>query len=534
VGFESSDRPKDRVRSVHLRRRFATACWKAARRTASILNWLGIQDAPRKRRDSSQSPGAWSGSVIRTDSSGVFVLASEDKWNKAKDMLEAIRVMLETDPASLPRKRLEQIHGFLIYVTRMYRCMVPYLIGLHMTIDSWRPNRKEDGWRYTAAELRLRAEMEDKLENEHYYNHSDAPATVKAVPRFEFDRRALAELMSAEEPLPRRVRVRRSMKAYYGFGDASGYGFGATIQIGEDLWFEYGQWASEIAKEISSNWREFANLVNFIKRAVLAHDLDRTELFMFTDNQTAESAFWKGHSSSPKLFDLILRLRKLEMTHGIILHVIHVSGKRMINKGTDGLSRADHSTEVMMGHDITDWVPLNKGALTREPKLDRWLSQVTKGMNLERLSPEGWFTNGHGYGNFIWAPAPAAAEVVVEQLGKAIMKRPESMHLIIVPRLMTGRWRRHLGHGTDGYFKLDCQFVWDLKDQFEPVLIYVCLPYVSSRPRLSERGELLDEFRGALPKGDMPSLSARRGWIVLRKLSLDARKLCSMPRGLVP
>jgi hypothetical protein len=59
-------------------------CWKAARRAASVLNWLGIQDAPRKRRDSSQSPGAWYGSVIRIIPDGAYVLASEDKWDKAK------------------------------------------------------------------------------------------------------------------------------------------------------------------------------------------------------------------------------------------------------------------------------------------------------------------------------------------------------------------------------------------------------------------------------------------------------------------
>ena len=32
--------------------------WRAARRAASTLNYLGIQDAPRKRRDSLQTPGA--------------------------------------------------------------------------------------------------------------------------------------------------------------------------------------------------------------------------------------------------------------------------------------------------------------------------------------------------------------------------------------------------------------------------------------------------------------------------------------------
>jgi hypothetical protein len=213
--------------------------------------------------------------------------------------------MLKTNPKELPRKRLEQIREFLIYVTRTYPCKVPYRIGFHMTIDSWRPNRKEDGWCYTAAEMRLRADATDELENDDYYDHYDAPVTVKAVPRFVWDIKALAELMSGDQPLLRRVRVRRSMKAYYGFGGASGYGSGATIQIGEDLWFEYGQWVSEIAEESSLNWRELANLVNFIERAVLAHDLDGTELFMFTDNQTAELAFWKGHSSSPKLFEFV-------------------------------------------------------------------------------------------------------------------------------------------------------------------------------------------------------------------------------------
>jgi hypothetical protein len=107
------------------------------------------------------------------------------------------------------------------------------------------------------------------------------------------------------------------------------------------------------------------------------------------------------------------------------------------------------------------------------------------------------------------------------------------MHIIIVPRLMTGRWRRHLGRGTDGYFKLDCPALWDLKTHFEPVLIYVCLPYVSSSPKLSERNKLLDKFRGALPSADMPPLSASRGRAILRKFLLGARDICPMPWGVV-
>ena len=39
--------------------------WEAAKRIAGIIGWLGLQDAPRKRRGSSQTPGAWAGTKIK-------------------------------------------------------------------------------------------------------------------------------------------------------------------------------------------------------------------------------------------------------------------------------------------------------------------------------------------------------------------------------------------------------------------------------------------------------------------------------------
>jgi hypothetical protein len=53
--------------------------------------------------------------------------------------------------------------------------------------------------------------------------------------------------------------------------------------------------------------------VEFAEGKVRAKELDGCELLIFTDNTTAEAAFWKGSSGSGKLFDLVLRLRKLEM-----------------------------------------------------------------------------------------------------------------------------------------------------------------------------------------------------------------------------
>jgi hypothetical protein len=252
------------------------------------------------------------------------------------------------------------------------------------------------------------------------------------------------------------------------------------------------------------------------------------EIFMFTDNSTAEAAFWKGTSTSPKLFELVLTLKRLELDHDLILHVIHVSGKRMIAQGTDGLSRADHSEGVMQGRPIQDFVPLHLCPLEREPSLKNWIAQVTKGLDPTFLDPEGWYTTGHGRGTYIWTPPPAAAEVVVEQLGRARLKRPESMHLIVVPQVMTGRWRRHLTRGSDVYLRLDWPSVWDVCSHYEPLLLFVCLPYRSDVPNLSRQKEFLDDFRRLVLQPNLQESSDERKGHLLRQLLLRARKLCSM------
>jgi hypothetical protein len=94
---------------------------------------------------------------------------------------------------------------------------------------------------------------------------------------------------------------------------------------------------------------------------------------MFTDNSTAEAAYSPGASSSRLLLELVLRLRKLELETGPCIHVIHVPGTRMINQGTDGLSRGDQNTGVMAGEAMLDFVPLAQNSLDRSPELQTWI-----------------------------------------------------------------------------------------------------------------------------------------------------------------
>jgi hypothetical protein len=312
---------------------------------------LGCQDASRKRRDSSQDPGAWAGCVLRTRG-GVFALVSEDKWAKMKRLLLELKGLLDSQPDELPRKRLEVIRGFLNYVTQTYRYMIPYLNGLHMTIDGWRSNRTPDGWKLPESKVRKRDEGRSQEERDQAREEdADIPFLVKAKPRLFSDVEALWALSEADAPPWRLARPKHSAVVTYGFGDASGSAYGGASQVAgsDEFHFQFGQWIARVTENESSNWREFTNLVEYLEERGEAGLLDDGEVFMFTDNSMAEGAFWKGTSQSPKLCALVLRLRKLEMRTGMILHIIHVSGKRMIATGVDGLSRGDHSSGVMQG-----------------------------------------------------------------------------------------------------------------------------------------------------------------------------------------
>ena len=116
----------------------------------------------------------------------------------------------------------------------------------------------------------------------------------------------------------------------YGFADASGSGFGASIS------YENG---TRFRDDTSSNFREFCNVVETLESEAKAGRLQHCTLILATDNSTVESAVYKGNSSSAKLFDLVLRLKLLEVKTGSKFIITHVSGNRMKHQGTDGISQ---------------------------------------------------------------------------------------------------------------------------------------------------------------------------------------------------
>jgi hypothetical protein len=250
----------------------------------------------------------------------------------------------------------------------------------------------------------------------------------------------------------------------------------------------------------SSNLRELTNLIDTLEEMGKNNLLKGKEVFLFTDNSTSESAFYSGSSSSEKLFDLVLKAKKLEMQNMTKIHIIHVSGERMKVQGSDGLSRGNLNVGVMAGKKMLEFVPIHISALDRTPKLKPWLDSFID-ESAEYLTPEGWYTRGHDLnesqweinsdglklpclksGVFVWSPPPCAAESAVEELRKARHKRQLSQHLFIVPRLMQPLWRKHLHKAADIVLTLKPGHpAWPL-DMLEPLTLAFVFPFIRHKP----------------------------------------------------
>jgi hypothetical protein len=509
-------------------------CWKASQRVSSVLGSVGIQDTPRKRRPPSLEPGAWAGGVMHSSNDEVTILVTEERWAKTRKILR--RIELDMDSSSgMKYDLLNSDRGFLVYVTRAYPALTPYLKGIHLTLASWQGERDPDtGWK-----AKTRKQVIDDLDPLSWDSkfgmvsktNQEAPEYVDPVPRMAEDMRALLDLTASLEAPKRAARMKFLAQVIYGFGDASGHGFGSTFLVdGERIRYRTGSWT--ITNEHSSNFRELCNLVESMEDLSEEGLLAGREIFLFTDNSTAERAYYKGTSSAKPLFELVLRLKKLEMSGKFKLHVIHVAGTRMIAQGTDGMSRGDHGSGVMAGMPMLSFVPLNLSALDRSEHLLPWIQSWSQDeRSLEVLRPEDWYSSHQSEGCYLWAPPPAAADAATELMAKSIHKRYDSTHIMVVPRLMTARWRKVLGKATDVLIVIPVGTpVWPASEH-EPLILAISFPLISHRPWRLRGSRLMDSL--SVDLSDMWTEAFDGTGSVLRKFVQRARTLDGVPSSVV-
>jgi hypothetical protein len=497
--------------------------WGVSRQVVSRFQFLGVQDASRKRKPPSQTPGAWAGAVFASTADNITKTVSREKWIKGKVLVRSLFEQLfsvhETDKYLLNYKELEVTRGFLGHLSSTYESMVPYLKGFHLTLASHLGKRDQEGWKLTDqawqsyVDKRLADGEIDVEEAEAFFetvqssdkNQAKAndvplpPKEIAPVTQLRDDVFALHHFFECADPPIIHDRCFSVQVVRYGFGDASGTGFGSTIQTANGLKFRIGVWGSDDEGE-SSNYKELENVVSTIEEEVRLGSLKNSVLFFFTDNTTVESALHKGNSSSRRLFELVVRFRKMEFDSGLRLVISHVSGKRMIAQGTDGVSRGNLKEGVAGGDEMLSFVPLHLSALERHLGCETWLSSWI-GSEMEVLSPTGWYLRGHdleggswdkqGFwrnntrsGVFLWAPAPAAAEIALEQLRQALIKRQKSTHVFVCPRLLTGEWMRQLYKCADFLVSLPpgvVETAWPL-DMYEPLTIAIVFPMLRIKP----------------------------------------------------
>jgi hypothetical protein len=518
--------------------------WAVARQVASRLQYLGIQDAPRKRRPPSQSPGAWAGAVFSTKDRKVTKSVTQEKWTKAQKMIEELLTEAGGNKDhEFSYKRLEQIRGFLCHMAMTYETITPFLKGLHLTLASFLPQRDDEGWKLsdkdwlnqirdavkegkmtpregkeaidderTAQESETNWELfvREKLDKNQIsedealaaleataHSGDPPPERIKGVVRFFQDLGALLRLFSADSPPEVDVRSALIYTILYGFADASGRGFGSTVLGKDGTRYRIGVWDKDTEGE-SSNFREFENVIETLEEEASGGHLKGAVIYLCTDNSTVESALYKGNSSSQKLFELVLRARVLEMQESVRILVSHVSGERMKAEGTDGTSRGQLREGVTIGESMLDFIPWNLTPDERSPQLVPWL-KTWLGNEAEFLDPAGWFTRGHDHlggspdplgfwhqgikpGHFVWMPPPAAADVALEELRKARLKRQDSTHYFFTARLLTPEWQKQLWKTADLIFMIPPGSPGWPVEMFEPLTVGIVFPFLRHRP----------------------------------------------------
>ena len=108
----------------------------------------------------------------------------------------------------LNHKQLEKDRSFLIYLSRTYRSMCPYLKGIHQTLDSWRPGRDKDGWKLERREMMMYLASKDGGVG--FIGESEAPEDVYPVIRLASDLQALECLLMGDEPTRIPCRVKKT------------------------------------------------------------------------------------------------------------------------------------------------------------------------------------------------------------------------------------------------------------------------------------------------------------------------------------
>jgi hypothetical protein len=227
--------------------------WVITRQVASRIQHRGMQDAGRKRTSPVRNPGPWAGSVFETSATEVLKTVTLEKWVKAKKYIQNLWDILsgsDWETKMLSYKELEVVRGFLGHIRLTFELIVPYLKGFHLTLSAHLDQRDSEGWKmnnkaWDAYCIMNNLEADEGRHDVEYdvMGRQKPPKEVKAVPLLRDNIYALNEFFSAATPPKIRDQCSQIQVVRYGFGDASGSGFGSTLQTPQGLQLTVSYWS---------------------------------------------------------------------------------------------------------------------------------------------------------------------------------------------------------------------------------------------------------------------------------------------------
>jgi hypothetical protein len=203
----------------------------------------------------------------------------------------------------------------------------------------------------------------------------------------------------------------------------------------------------------------------------------------------------------------------------------------------------------MTGESMLSFIPLHLSAVQRSDTLLDWMHSWT-GPGLVPLTPDDWFQKGHDIrgwekveseplkrptikaGVYGWFPPPSAADVALEQLIIARIKRQDSTNVFVCPRLLCPIWLKQMNKACDLIFKIPPRALGWPADMFEPLLIGVCFPFLRCKPwqfrgtpKMSFMARKLHDMRKDIEMDRGPFLS--KFWILAHRLLTMSEHLVS-------
>ena len=260
---------------------------QATHKLETTMAYLGIQDATRKRRKVTKRPGEWTGSILLTvDEVGLFATVSQQKWDRAKSIVNKWKERVLSSKCKANYKELESDVGFLVHLAMTYSNIKPFLKGLYSTLNEWRKDRDDQGWKMSQKAHDLFLQLGRKAGDT--YEHTDlsactdneqAPDFVNVVPLMVDHIKILNDMFQSDQLTLLLKRGFSHFEAMYIFGDASGLGFGSSSWVkGDRVQYRYGIWGMDV-NESTSNYRELRNLVESLERSGVAGELNGKEIF---------------------------------------------------------------------------------------------------------------------------------------------------------------------------------------------------------------------------------------------------------------